>query len=79
MLPIWRVTIILTLFALTASPSAAQELSVDPASQALWFLGVVMLGLMLVYGIRHTRAEKQAAAEAKIRKAKDGETVRTGD
>ncbi len=68
-----RATIILTLFALTASSSnlAAQGLPVQTASQipvALWFIGVVVLGLVIAYGIMRnrsrTRAEKQTTDEA---------------
>jgi hypothetical protein len=68
-----RATLILTLVGLTASPSrlAAQGLPVETGSHkavALWFIGAVVLGLALAYGIMRnrsrTRAQKQATDEA---------------
>lgn len=56
---------------LMATPSLAQGLPVDTGSHLpvwLWFVGVVILGLAVAYGIsrnrKRTRAEKQVTEAA---------------
>lgn len=56
---------------LIATPSLAQGLPVDTGSHLpvwLWFVGVVILGLAVAYGIsrnrKRTRAEKQVTEAA---------------
>ena len=69
----WRPAIILAVFALPLVPDnlAAQGLPVETGSHlpvALWFIGAVVLGLALAYGIMRNRsrttAEKRATDQA---------------